>query len=271
MSILGNVQRVLALFAAGATDLSFTEAATLLELPKSSTSHLLNQMVRYGLLDQHSTTRRYRPGALLGQAAHAAYVSSDFDDACREVLERLSARSGLTAYLSTLSGRETVVLQRLNGSFPVQVLSSPGSRRDATGTAMGRALLSRLAGPELAELFGTDGSAPLASPRQSGFARVDELLAGLASVAQARHAMVVDGAMPDIGAIAAAVRNPLDGELRGLCISFVPRLQPGADQIEGWRRLVLEETSALGRRIGDPFWRAVPAVSTTSSITEPTP
>ena len=113
MSILGNVQRVLALFAAGATDLSFTEAATLLELPKSSTSHLLNQMVRYGLLDQHSTTRRYRPGALLGQAPHAAYVSSDFDDACREVLERLSARSGLTAYLSTLSGRETVVLQRL--------------------------------------------------------------------------------------------------------------------------------------------------------------
>lgn len=258
MSILGNVQRVLALFAAGATDLSFTEAATQLDLPKSSTSHLLNQMARYGLLDQHPATRRYRPGALLGQAAHAAYAPSALDDACREVLERLSARSGLTAYLSTLSGHETVVLQRLNGNFPVQVLSSPGSRRDATGTAMGRALLSRLSEPELSALFGTDRAAALAGPRQSGFAHVGGLLEGLAGIARARCATVVDGAMPGIGAVAAAVRSPLDGELRGLCISFVSRLQTDPAQLDGWRQLVLEEVGSLGRRIGDPFWRAVP-------------
>lgn len=261
MSILGNVQRVLALFAAGATDLSFTEAATQLDLPKSSTSHLLNQMARYGLLDQHPATRRYRPGALLGQAAHAAYASSALDDACREVLERLSARSGLTAYLSTLSGHETVVLQRLNGHFPVQVLSSPGSRRDATGTAMGRALLSRLSEPERTALFGTDAAAPLPPTSQSGSARVGELAQCLADVAQARHAVVVDGAMPGIGAIAAAVRSPLDGELRGLCISFVSGLQADPAHLEGWRRLVQEEVGALGRRIGDPFWRAVPVAA----------
>ena len=59
----------------------------------------------------------------------------------RQVLARLSADSGLTAYLSTLNQRETVVLQRLNGSHPVQVLSPPGSRRAASGTAMGLSLI----------------------------------------------------------------------------------------------------------------------------------
>lgn len=257
MSILGNVQRVLGLFAAGATDLSFTETAAQLELPKSSASHLLGQMTRYGLLDQHPASKRYRPGALLGRAASAAYAASALDDSCREVLERLSARSGLTAYLSTLSGHDTVVLQRLNGHSPVQVLSSPGSRRHATGTAMGRALLSRLSEGAREALFGADADAPRAS-RLGCFAQERDLLDCLDAVALAHHALVVDGAMPGIGAIAAAVRNPLDGELRGLCLSFVSHLQTDPLELENWRALVLEEVGALGQRIGDPFWRAAP-------------
>lgn len=261
MSILDNVQRVLTLFANGASELSFTEAATQLDLPKSSTSHLLNQMTRFGLLDQHPVTRRFRAGSLLGRAAHAAYAASAIDDACRAVLEQLSSRSGLTAYLSTLSGHDTVVLQRLNGNSPVQVLSSPGSRRDATSTAMGRVLLARLSDVELNALYADiddrdDGEAsmlPIAS--QGAFSTLDQLQQCIDEIHTTRHAMVIDGPIPGIGAIAAAVRNPMDGELRGLCISFVSSLKPSAAQIERWRRLVTLEVGALGRRMGDPFWR----------------
>lgn len=256
MSILGNVQRVLALFADGAIDLSFTDAATQLELPKSSASHLLNQMTRYGLLDQHPVTRRYRAGALLGRAAHASYASSALDDSCREVLDRLSARSGLTAYLSTLSGHDTVVLQRLNGSAPVQVLSSPGSRRDATSTAMGRALLARLSDVERNALYGDDATSALPIASQGAFSTLEQLQQCLDQVHTSRHAIAIDGSIPGVGAIAAAVRNPLDGELRGLCISFVSSLKPSPSQIERWRALVLFEVGALGRRIGDSFWRS---------------
>ncbi len=122
MSILDGVQRVLALYAEGAAELSFTDVAQRLSMPKSTASRLLNQMQHYGMLDQDAASRRYRPGLLLSAA-------TPLDEACRKVLARLSADSGLTAYLSTLNQRETVVLQRLNGSHPVQVLSPPGSRR----------------------------------------------------------------------------------------------------------------------------------------------
>ena len=261
MSILGNVQRVFGLFAAGASELSFTEICNQLALPKSSASHLLKQMSDFGLLEQHPDTRRFRPSALISQAAHASHAFSALDDSCREVLQRLSERSGLTAYLSTLSSAETVVLQRLNGSLPVQVLSSPGSSRDATGTAMGRALLSRLSAHELAALFGSDRTAALANCRQSGFATVGDLFDYLEAVARDRYAVVVDGAMPGIGAIAAAVRNPKDGELRGLCISFVSSLQTDPAQLLSWRQLVLQEVCDLGRLIGDPLWRSTPAMA----------
>ena len=92
-------------------------------MPKSTASRLLNQMQHYGMLDQDAASRRYRPGLLLSPAVRAGLAATPLDDACRKVLARLSADSGLTAYLSTLNQRETVVLQRLNGSHPVQVLS----------------------------------------------------------------------------------------------------------------------------------------------------
>lgn len=156
MSILDGVQRVLALYAEGAAELSFTDVAQRLSMPKSTASRLLNQMQHYGMLDQDAASRRYRPGLLLSQAVRAGLAATPLDDACRKVLARLSADSGLTAYLSTLNQRETVVLQRLNGSHPVQVLSPPGSRRAASGTAMGRALLSRLSQAEFDALYGAD-------------------------------------------------------------------------------------------------------------------
>ena len=256
MSILDNVQRVLQLFADGAEELSFTEAATRLDLPKSSASHLLNQMARYGLLDQHAETRRYRAGSLLARAAGGAYAATPLDDACRETLQHICTQSGLTAYLSALNGAETVVLQRLNGDTPVQVLSSPGSRRAAPGTAMGRALLARLDDKEISALYGTDRRLALPPTGQSGLADVGALMQCLEQVRSAGHAMVVDGAMPGIGAIAAAVRDPRDGELRGLCLSFAAARHADSVQTQAWRRLLVDAVGALGRRIGDPFWQS---------------
>ena len=56
MSILDGVQRVLSLYAEGAAELSFTEVAARLAMPKSTASRLLNQMQHYGLLDQDAAT-----------------------------------------------------------------------------------------------------------------------------------------------------------------------------------------------------------------------
>lgn len=253
MSILDGVQQVLRLYAQGHADLSFSEVCERLGLPKSSASRLLNQMQNYGLLEQDMASRRYRTGALLAQAVQASQPATPFDEECRQVLVRLSEATGLTAYLSTLNNGETVVLQRLNGSHPVQVLSSPGSRRSAAGTGMGRALLSRLSPAEFEAVFGRDPARALARDARSCPGTVGELVTKVDQARTARCGMVIDEAMPGIGAVAAAVRHPATAELRGLCVSFVAYTVDEA-QIDAWRRLVIDEVGALGRRIGDPFW-----------------
>lgn len=255
MSILDGVQRVLSLYADGATELSFTDVAARLALPKSTASRLLNQMQHYGLLDQDPATRRYRAGALLAQAVRAGMAATPLDDACRAVLARLSDESGLTAYLSTLNQRETVVLQRLNGSHPVQVLSSPGSRRAASGTAMGRALLSRMSDAEFQALYGADPGQSLPMEGRDCPATVGELAGLVAQVRADRCGVAIDQAMPGIGAVAAALRDPATGELRGLCLSFVS-FQVDAERVARLRQTVLEQVGALGRELNDPYWLA---------------
>lgn len=255
MSILEGVQRVLSLYAEGAVELSFTDVSARLSMPKSTASRLLNQMQHYGMLDQDVATRRYRPGALLAHAVRAGMTATPLDEACRIVLARLSEDSGLTAYLSTLNQRETVVLQRLNGSHPVQVLSPPGSRRAASGTAMGRALLSRLSDTEFQTLYGQDSTQPLPVEGRDCPATVGDL-ARLVEQTRADHCGVaIDQAMPGIGAVAAAVRDPATGELRGLCLSFVS-FQADAARVARLRDSVLQQVATLGRELNDPYWLA---------------
>lgn len=255
MSILDGTQRVLSLFADGATDLSFTEVAARLTLPKSSASRLLNQMQNYRLLDQDPVTRRYRPGKLLARAVRVGLASMPVDEVCRRVLEQLSERSGLTAYISTLNGAETVVLQRLNGSQPVQVLAQTGARRAASETAMGHALLSRLTDTEFQAIYGADALRGLPTSGHDCPATVGELTRRVAQVSLEGCAVAIDEAMPGVGAVAAAVRDPATGELRGLCLSFVS-FQVNAEGVADLRHEVLEAVGELGRQLDDPFWQA---------------
>ena len=256
MSILENVQRLLKVYAQGVTDLSFAEVAEQLSLPKSSASHLLHQMHRFGLLEQNPETRRYRTSALLAQAAHSQNHNSSWDTLCWQVLKQLSERTGLTAYLSTLNGTQTMVIQRLDGRSPVQVVSPPGSLRPACDTAMGRAMLARLSPEEFQALYGNDALRPLDPPSLARLADVGALIQEVATAARQHHAVLIDGALRDVGAVAAAVRHPISGELRGFCLSFVAGVHASMDtqSINQYRQLMLDEVGALGRQVSDRYW-----------------
>jgi DNA-binding IclR family transcriptional regulator len=70
-----------------------------------------------------------------------------------------------------------------------------------------------------------------------------------------RCGVAIDQAMPGIGAVAAAVRDPATGELRGLCLSFVS-FQADAERVARLRESVLQQVGALGRELNDPYWLA---------------
>lgn len=255
MSILEGVESVLGLFEHGRHEIAFQDVTDELGLAKSSASRLLAQMVRYRLLELQPATRRYRPGALLIRAAQAATQAHPFDDQCREVLAALSDSTGFTAYLSMLDGTDTVVLQRLNGSNPVQVLSPPGARRAAFTTAMGRVLLSRLPDADFAARYGKTAGKKLPDAPAGCPGTVGELRERVAAAREARSAVAINEGMPGIGAVATTIAAPGSGDIRGLCLSFTA-MQVGQPQALALRDALVEAVSALGQRIGDPFWLA---------------
>ncbi|AMR78932.1 IclR family transcriptional regulator [Cupriavidus nantongensis] len=253
MSILEGVEGVLDLFGHGRHEITFNDVLDELGLAKSSASRLLAQMVRYRLLELQPSTRRYRPGALVIRAAQAATQAHPFDDQCREILAALSDSTGFTAYLSMLDGTDTVVLQRLNGSNPVQVLSPPGARRPAFTTAMGRVLLSRLPETEFRARYGATGTRKLPDAPAGCPATVAELRERVAMARAERSAIAVNEGMPGIGAVATTLTDPLSGDVRGLCLSFTA-MQVSQAQARALRETLVQAVAPLGQRLGDPLW-----------------
>lgn len=255
MSILEGVESVLGMFGEGRHEISFNDVMDELGLAKSSASRLLAQMVRYRLLDLQPATRRYRPGVLLIRAAQAAAQAHPFDEQCREILATLSDSTGFTAYLSMLDGTDTVVLQRLNGSNPVQVLSPPGARRPAFTTAMGRVLLSRLTDADFHARYGAAGDTPLPEAPAGCPATVGELRERVANAFHERSAVAIDEGMPGIGAVATTLADPVSSDVRGLCLSFTA-MQVSQTQAAVLRDTLVRAVAAVGQRIGDPLWQA---------------
>jgi len=253
VSILEGVESVLDLFGHHRHEITFNDVLDELGLAKSSASRLLAQMVRYRLLELQPSTRRYRPGALLIRAAQAAAQAHPFDEQCREILATLSEATGFTAYLSMLDGTDTVVLQRLNGSNPVQVLSPPGARRPAFTTAMGRVLLSRLPEPEFSARYGAAGTRKLPDAPAGCPATVAELRERVATAGAERSAIAVNEGMPGIGAVATTLADPLSGDVRGLCLSFTA-MQVSQAQAQALRATLVQAVAPVGQRIGDPLW-----------------
>lgn len=253
LSILEGVESVLNLFDHGRHEITFNDVIDELGLAKSSASRLLAQMVRYRLLELQPATRRYRPGALLIRAAQAATQAHPFDEQCREILVALSDSTGFTTYLSMLDGTDTVVLQRLNGSNPVQVLSPPGTRRPAFTTAMGRVLLSRLPEAELSARYGSSDARKLPEPPANCPATVGELRERVATAHRERSAMAINEGMPGIGGVATTLADPVSGDVRGLCLSFTA-MQVGQAQAHALRDTLVRAVAPVGQRIGDPLW-----------------
>ena len=253
MSILDGVQRVLSLYAEGAPNRASPTSRRVclcLKAPLRACSTRCSAMVCW--------IRRFFPPLspglmLLSMAARAGMAGRPLNSACRKVLARLSERSGLTAYLSTLNQRETVVLQRLDGSHPVQVLSPPGSRRAASGTAMGRALLSRLSDAEFTDLYGANPVLHLPMEGRDCPGSVGELAERVAG--RAPSAAPWRSTRPCLAS--APWRPPCAIRFPANCAACACRSCRSRPMPRAWRNCeaVLELVGALGRELNDPFWQ----------------
>jgi len=152
------VSRVAALLgavgAAEPTGASTTEVGRVAELARPTAHRLLTSLAEVGLIDRDARTGRWLLGPemyLLGAVAANRY---DVTDKAREVVTRLAAETGESAFFSARRGDETVCLLSVEGSFPLRShVLREGIRFPLGVASAGLAILSHLPAEEVDEYF----------------------------------------------------------------------------------------------------------------------
>jgi DNA-binding IclR family transcriptional regulator len=122
-----------------------TDVAARTGLSKSTAHRILVALVKPGLAEQDAGSGHFFPGlALLGLGAAAAN-RHDLAELAAPYLQRLADRTGETVYLSMRRGNDVVCIDRVEGPFPIKILTwKAGDRRPLGVNASGLALLALL-------------------------------------------------------------------------------------------------------------------------------
>ncbi len=249
MSSLTTAIDILHRFSAERPELRVSDIGRGLDIPKSTVSRLLKEMLRHGLVEQDPSTRRYRPGPLTFRLGSLYQAHLKILDLVEAAVEQLVGHFGLTGYIGVLDGADVVILRVRQGSYPVRFILEVGYRVPAFTTAIGKALLARLGDkhvtdthPRVLRYDVTD----LALPR-------DDLLNALRDIRCRGWAEAVETTFPGFGAVAAAVGAADGQQALGFCLSY-PTSSPFADQKPAMVERITQAAEQIGRRAGDPFW-----------------
>lgn len=251
MSTLENAISILRLFNSERDELTVTEAARLLNMPKSSVGRLLTNMRDLGLLDGSGRQPRYRIGPLFFEISQQYRLRSSLIEKAESVMTGLCSETGHTGYVSILQGTEVLVMRVRPGSHALRVVTPPGQRLPACETAIGRSLLARLPVERVRALYPKGLSSLKPNSPQS----LEDLLKSLATVRRRGWAESLDEAVPGVGSTSIAVEDCVDHEMVGICLTYSASVQK-SEKIE-MAQLLVQAGRELGLQIGDTFWTAL--------------
>jgi DNA-binding IclR family transcriptional regulator len=246
MSSLTNGLAILGLLRQDRAVLRVGEVCRDLGIPKASASRLLRTLADAGLLEREPSGPGYAVGPLALLLGGLFLSRHSLIGLLDEALDALVAEFGFTGYISTLSGRDIVLLRVKQGSYPLRHVRAIGSTLPSWRTTMGRALLSRLDNDAIqqrlsslvaTEAFDLDAFLPtLAAMRRRGIATGGSVLT------------------PGITTLATALLEPASSDLMALALAF-PDSAADADLRRRMTTALTAWATKIGTAVGDPGWR----------------
>ena len=155
-----RVAAVLDLLRRSPQPLRHIDVATAIELPKSSTSNLLDTLVDVGLvrLDDHG----YSLGVRLIELGAAAAERLDIRGIARPTLRQLSELGIGTSNLAILQGHDVLYIEKVNNpDHVIQIATRIGGTVPAHVTALGKVLVAALPAPERARWINDHAFTPV--------------------------------------------------------------------------------------------------------------
>ena len=132
---------------------SFTLIQQALDIPKSSLSYLLQELVKQEYLQFDSDTKVYYPGLQLIRIGATCINNSNLSDELWRGTKQLSEELGETTHAVVLEDRFVIFVAKCRGTTEVSAISNIGLKLAAHSTAGGKMLLSSLNAEELNRRF----------------------------------------------------------------------------------------------------------------------
>ena len=141
---------------AGARLMDITQS---MGLERSTTHRIVKGLASHGMVTQDTKTKTYRLGHLVYELGLAASPNYALKEICRPTLEHLAEKSGDSVFLVVRSGLDSVCIDRVEGSYPIQTRTLEiGGRRPLGVGAGSLALLMTLSARDRQKVIDTNAS-----------------------------------------------------------------------------------------------------------------
>ena len=139
-----NALEILRLLSTIDVPISAARIRSELDLPRSSTYHLLKEMVDAGFVVHLPENQTYGLGLAAYSMAAAYATQQPLVRATQGHLERIAGKVGGSGHLSRLAGSEILYLNEVRAPGALSLVTERGVRLQAQRTASGRAMLAVL-------------------------------------------------------------------------------------------------------------------------------
>jgi DNA-binding IclR family transcriptional regulator len=231
----------------GERRLTLSEVAAALDVTRSSAYRLLFTLCHLGFVDFDTDTKTYALGSQVLRLGYGYLASRDLVEVAMPHLLRLRDRTGWSAHLGELHGRDVVYLARVATRRSIASTVHVGARLPARATTMGRVLLSGLSNEEVRELYrderfsAIDGNAPATLP-----GLIEQLDGDRAKGVVVQHS----GFEPGVDSIAAPIRDMTGAIVAAINISVVALLTNDGELNGPLKAEVLAAADAISRDLG---------------------
>lgn len=241
---LGKAIAVLELVALSDRPMRFTEILERAGQPRGTLHRQLSHLLEEGLLDLNAD-HCYEPGLRLLKLASSAWARSDLRRLAAPHLQTLHELTGETVHLGVLKGAEIIYLDKVESRQAVRMASQIGKASPAYCTGVGKAALSVLPEPHLADLL---RDAPFRRFTAQTITSLGALRVELEAIRTAGYAFDREEHEPGIRCVAAAIADPALSFVGGVSVTG-PAYRVGEEVLQAWAPLVQRVAATITEEI----------------------
>lgn len=227
LKTLERALQVLSLFTREHQEWDYTEMAEALNLHKSVVYRILVTLERHGFATREPGSSRFRLGFRFVELANIVLSGIDLRNAAHAIMVRLVRAVQETAFLTIVSGHESVCIHRVESPQPIRLTMEIGGRYPLYAGASNRVLMAYLPQHEIEAII-QEG---LQQHTPNTITDPEALRASLAEIREQGYAFTIAELTPGMAALSTPIFDNTGSVVAALSISgpsdrFSPERRP---------------------------------------------